>query len=212
MTLYYEDEGIRLFYGDNRENMEWTSAQVMITDPPYGINYLSGSRHTPHDSIVGDNDAQLRDDVIQIWGDKPALVFGNWRVIRPEMTRQVLIWGKGNSPGMGDLSLPWGPSYEEIYVLGSGWVGKRRNAVYIINTLKVTHEAREHPTPKPVSLIEQLMEHCPTGIICDPFAGSGSTLIAARLKGREAIGVEIDESYCEIIANRLQQGVLDFDG
>ena len=58
--------------------------------------------------------------------------------------------------------------------------------------------------------MEQLLEKCPAGVIADPFAGSGATLIAARNLGRRAIGVEIEERYCEIIAARLAEGVFDF--
>ena len=102
---------------------------------------------------------------------------------------------------------------EEIYVMGKGWIETSPPMRTVIATnehrsLEVTKIG--HPTPKPVGLMEQLIERAPDGVIADPFAGSGATLVAARNLGRKAIGVELEEKYCEIIANRLSQNVFQF--
>lgn len=112
---------------------------------------------------------------------------------------------------MGDLKFPWGPSDEEIYVLGDGWVGKREGTIIHANRLG-GEKSMDHPTPKPTSPMERLIAKRPPGVIADPFAGSGSTLVAAKQLGRRAISVELEEKYCEIIARRLDQGVLNFGG
>ena len=128
----------------------------------------------------------------------------------------VLTWEKGEHVGMGDLSLPWKPNTEEIYVIGSGFTGRRDGSVLkhlaIAGTVgQAVKGTRQHPTEKPTSLMAELIAKTP-GVIADPFAGSGSTLVAAARLGRKAIGVELEERYCEIAARRLSQGVLDFGG
>ncbi len=199
MTLYYEDEHVTLYHGSCLDIPQWLEADVLITDPPYGMAYVPKN----HDVIVGDEDAGIRDEILAMW-EGPALVFGTWRVERPKDTRQLIVWAKGNTPGMGDLSMPWGPSHEEIYVLGEGWEGTRRSNVYNIPTIHGTaHDRPNHPTPKPIGLMEQLLAYAPQGVIADPFAGSGTTLVAASNLGRKAIGCELEEKYCEIIVQRL---------
>jgi site-specific DNA-methyltransferase (adenine-specific) len=148
-----------------------------------------------------------------MWGDKPAIVFGSWRMPRPEKTKQRLIWHKTKlNPGM--TKAPWYSADEEIYIIGQGFTGKPQQTVI------PSYEARGggdglsamtgHPTPKPIPLMGNLIEKCPDGVIADPFAGSGATLIAARNLGRKAVGVELEEKYCEIIASRLANQTFDF--
>ena len=216
MSIYYQDEHVTLYHGDCREITAWLDADVLVTDPPYGMSYVSNrSKYGSTAPIAGDADPNLRDAILAQWGDKPALVFGTWRVARPAAARMLLVWDKGDCPGMGDLRMPWGPSWEEVYVLGEGFAGKRGGAVLRIPGLSAGSKDRpEHPTPKPVSLMERLIEKCPPGVIADPFAGSGATLLAAVNLGRKVIGVEYEERYCELIAKRLssQTMTLDFGG
>lgn len=210
MSLYYEDEFVELHLGDCRAIRGWTRADVLVTDPPYGMSYQSGRKaHTP---IAGDGDLGVRDEVLTMWGERPALVFGTWKQPRPANVRQMIVWDKRGGAGFsGDLGMPWADITEEVYVLGSGWVGGRVPAIYSIPTIPTQSAKRpDHPTPKPVGLMESLIEKCPPGLIADPFAGSGATLIAARNLGRKAIGVELEEKYCELIVRRLSQQAFDF--
>ncbi len=213
-TPYYQDAFVRLYHGDCLEIDEWQSADVLVTDPPYGVSYQSTmSKHGPSKLIANDSDVGARESVLDVWGDKPAIVFGTWKVKRPERVKNLLVWDKGAAPGMGDLSMPWGHSHEEIYIFGRGFVGKRQSNVLHFDTLPPSANYRpEHPTPKPIGLMEDLIEKCPSAwVIADPFSGSGATLVAARNLARFAVGVEIDEQYCEMIAKRLSQDVFHFD-
>ena len=213
MDPYYADDMVTLYHGDCLEIDEWLDADVLVTDPPYGMNaglvvpgQLPTSRSRNTERIAGDQDTRVRDAVLDRWGDRPAVVFGHWRKPRPEQVRHLLIWDKGEM-AMGAASAPFAVSHEEIYIRGSGFIPGRRQTVLRCKSIK-GDERRGHPTPKPIGLMEDLIRACPDGVIADPFAGSGSTLLAARNLGRHAIGVELEERYCEIIARRLSQGVL----
>jgi site-specific DNA-methyltransferase (adenine-specific) len=209
---YFADGRVTLYLGDCREATEWLAADVLITDPPYGINYSTGyGGQFTGSKIAGDADETLRDTVLAVWGDRPAVVFASFKQ-RPygRPHPMPLIFDKGEDIGMGDLSWPWRPSYELAWVYGRGWAGKRRGAVLRYRVLPGNFTHRDHPTQKPVALFEDIITKAPPGIIADPFAGSGSILIAARNLGRSAIGVELDERYAELAAKRLCQGVLEF--
>jgi DNA modification methylase len=213
---YYEDDLVTLYHGDCLELSDaWTRADVLVTDPPYGMGYESNFNRIKGTQkvgrpVAGDNNLTARDDALKVWGDKPALVFGRWDIPRPADTRHRLIWDKVVW-GMGDLSFPWGPGDEEIYVLGAGFIGPRGSNVIHAQGIMAGSKARpDHPTPKPIGLMEVLVGKCPPGVIADPFAGSGATLIAARNLGRRAVGVELEERYCDLIAKRLSQQAFDF--
>lgn len=222
MKPYYEDEFVTLYNAKCEEipNL-WSGADVLVSDVPYGIDYRSNSqRDTLARSIAGDKDTSMRDYAILTYQrnsvagvDAPALIFGTWRIPRPLGTRQLLVWDTKGALGMGAMDLPWKPSHQEIYVLGKGFSGHRSSDVITCAPVQsMGRNGRVHPHQKPVPLMEALIEKCPAGVISDPFAGSGSTLIAARNLGRKAIGVELEEKYCEEIAKRMQQQTFDFWG
>lgn len=219
-TPYYSDDLVTLYLGDCREVTEWLSADVLVTDPPYGVRWEQrfGDNRGPKrkrdrtaDVIEGDDSPAARDDALAAWGDRPAIVFGSWRVARPDRCHAVLVWHKDGSYS-GLSSGPFFTNHEEIYAIGSSWpkVGAPLRSVLTTHEHRSQHVAATgHPTPKPVPLMTKLLERT-VGTVADPFAGSGSTLAAAKLLGRRSIGVELDEAYCEIAAKRLAQGVLDF--
>lgn len=221
MSLYYQDDFVTLYHGDCRYIHAWMDADVLVSDVPYGVDYNSGARRdTLARSIAGDKDTSLRDYAITMFQrrhprglDAPMLIFGTWRVPRPASTRQVLIWDTKGALGMGAMDLPWKPAHQEVYVIGAGFTGKRTTDVLTYAPVQsMSRNGREHPHQKPLPLMRDLIVKCPEGVVADPFAGSGSTLMAAKALGRSVIGVELEERYCEIAAKRCAQEVLDFGG
>ena len=218
MQPYFQNDLVTLYHGDCLEITEWLEADVLVTDPPYGVAYKSnmdrGSRAQWHEVIKGDENTEARDNALQMWGEsKASLVFGTWKVSKPKQTKQTVIWDKTPCGFMGDLSIPFGSAHEEIYCFGTkGWTGKREASIIKSQMLmSADRERPNHPTPKPIGLMEKLISKT-VGVVADPFAGSGATLVAARNLGRKAIGVEMEEKYCEIIANRVSQDAFDFGG
>ena len=221
MKPYYQDDQVTLYHGDCLEVAEWLDADVLVTDPPYGIawapkkgGYRGAGSQTLAATIANDESTDVRDAVIAAWGTKPRMIFGSWRATRPNPVDHRLIWHKqGQAPGPANAAFMI--QDEEIYVTGTGF----KKSSPPMRSVITTYEARSvvvaqigHPTPKPVSLMELLIMRCPDGVIADPFSGSGATLLAARNQNRKAIGVELEERYCELIAKRLDQMCLDFGG
>ena len=218
-TPYFQNDLVTLYHGDCLEITEWLEADVMVTDPPYGIAWEAGAlndkkatRLESTQSIASDESLVARDKTLTAWGKRPGIVFGTWKMERPKGTTNLLIWHKSNKqPGV--MTHPFYSNHEEIYVIGNGFLGKPMQSVITTNEHRgMQPRLIGHPTPKPIGLMEILVKKCPEGVLADPFAGSGATLIAARNLGRKAIGVELEEKYCELIANRLSQDAFDFGG
>lgn len=222
---YYSDNLVTLYHGDCRDILPTLDpVDLIVTDPPYGINYVSnhtvgrGARPITNDGAR--LSIALQRNVIPLLRANHVLWFTRWDVwpdVWAELgpwfpLRGMLVWDKGD-PGMGDLN-HWGPSYELIASAGYGkTTGGRDQSV--IRYAKPPATTRVHPTEKPRALLQYLIRKLAPTTVLDPFAGGGSTLLAAKVLGCKAIGVEIDERYCERIAQRLTgavQGAPDDDG
>lgn len=214
MKPYYEDDLITLYHADCLQHLDvLCQADVMVTDPPYGIGWKKGqnnaAKSTKHDGIQNDHDTSVRDAVLGMWGEeRPSIIFGSFRAPFPANVRQTLVWQKPVDAGVVGSTTGYRTDTELIFLGGKHIKRPPAKSSVLRTGGGVARYRTEHPHSKPVPLLEQLIEWCPPGVIVDPFAGSGATLRAAKNLGRRAIGFEIEEKYCELIAQRLAQEVL----
>lgn len=229
MTVYYEDDLVTLHLGDCREIDDWLTADVLVMDPPFGRAWRQGTikeRRYPkamnaasHDGIAGDDSTEVRDAALAAWGgDKPWVAFGDLMLPPPTGTKLVCVYFKAvANAGLRGAIDGVRRDAEAIYLGGKrkSGIGGRSSVFRFSGAISGTEgiaTATGHPHTKPVGLMEELIRLSPSGVVADPFAGSGSTLVAARNLGRRAVGVELEERYCEVIAKRLSQQAFDFDG
>lgn len=216
MSIYYQDDYVTLYHGDCLEQTAWLEADVLVTDPPYGTNNMAGNGRGGYGrrqnaglgpegfTIANDTTTEFRDTVLSLWGKRPALVFGSPRLPDPPGEwADRLVWDKKR---LGMNGGPWRYQHESIYVT-EGFCRVDNGSSSIITAFPIQDE---HIHAKPIELMESLIAKAPEGLIADPFAGSGSTLVAARNLGRKVVGVELEEKYCELIAKRLSQDTFDF--
>lgn len=218
---FYKDENITLYCGDVLRILPELNvkADLLVTDPPYGVDWRG--RSAQDRSIANDNKSfSLRvafESILKrVRRGRHCYIFG----YEPDESLNIaavtkLIWDK-SLIGLGGAHC-WSKSFEEIY-FGVHEISKANRAKgYGRKTARLRRESviavqrqhsagiKNHPTEKPVQLIRQLIESSSLfgEIVLDPFAGSGSTLVAASLEGRKAIGIELEEKYCEIAVRRL---------
>ena len=210
MKPYYQDDAVQIFHGDCREILPLLEpVDLVLTDPPYGISYQSARRieWNRKDKICGD-------EMFPTWifaAIRPAvamLVWCRWEQLfvipRP---KSFIAWDKGNH-SMGDLEHEFGRRWEACAFYPGPSHRFLSRPADLIRVDKVSPDKLQHPAEKPVAALTPLIACHPSEMILDPFMGSGTTLRAAKDLGRKAIGIEIEEKYCEIAANRLAQGVL----
>jgi len=214
MKPYYEDEAVQIFHGDCRDILPSIGkVDLVLTDPPYGMSYVSGwyVDKNPWGAIVGDDAYPV--DLIPAWRDmarKAVFTFCRWdslgQLPKPD---SFIVWAKNNHSA-GDLEHKYARKWEGIcfYEGPQHHFSERPCDVY--DTRRVPPQQLQHPTEKPVALCQWLIEPNTErdDVVFDPFMGSGTTIRAALNLHRKAIGIEIEERYCEIAANRCRQMVL----
>lgn len=229
MKPYYDDGQGTIYHGDCREilpTLQPDSVDLVLTDPPYGMAFggfrgvemnvrADGARQGIR--LVRQAMFEMRDALAE---DAHLYMFCHWEswpdfydALSPSIPiKSALMWWK-NRGGMGDVSMEYARDYEVILFGAHGrrpLRGKRDGSVISGFPPEGSIKTRDHPTQKPVALLQYLVsKSCPPGgLVLDPFMGSGTTLRAAKDLGRKAIGIEIEERYCEIAARRLEQAVL----
>ena len=202
-----------LWHGDCREVLPLlASVDAVVMDPPYGYNYESnfaverGTAPWVDRAIANDHDTSARDEVLAWAGERPWAAFGAWRMPKPKGARGVLIWDKGPSSGMGDLSFPWKGSWEEIYIGGKGWSGRRDEGVlkghWVASRVCM---GRTHPNEKPVSLMRDILKKLPARCtVADAFMGTGATGVAAMHLGLRFVGMEVHRPYFDEACRRIE--------
>jgi site-specific DNA-methyltransferase (adenine-specific) len=208
---YYERNGILIFCGDCREILPHVKADCVVTDPPYGMAYRHGSRGGNRSngmdghSIVGDDTPFDPAPLLAL--ALPSILWGaNHYADKLPPSRGWLIWDKradGPQMDQSDAELAWCSFGSVARKFTRRWSGACLGG-------EEQRTGRVHVNQKPVDLLRWCLGFVPEGTILDPFMGSGTTLVAAKLEGRKAIGIEIEERYCEIAVKRLAQGVLNF--
>jgi len=211
MTPYYERDGIQIFHGDCRDILPTLPpVDLVLTDPPYGIG-LEDHRNRGYDWMIqGDSSWELGESVLELLSLLPTVTFAPVKRLWSGDWRQVLVWDKGPAVGSGgDPSTCFKQTAELIQFRNTGPLNGNRDSAVLRFWVGQTNY-HDHPVQKPISLLRYLVEKFShtNDLILDPFMGSGTTLRAAKDLGRRAIGIEIEERYCEIAVKRLAQEVL----
>ena len=222
MNAYYNDRFVTLYCGDCREVLRSINSVPgirLITDPPYGINLQPQRCKT--DPIKNDSNRDAKALLHSILPELDRilppnsihLVFAGWSCWwLPEMLSEwftiqgAIVWDKL----MFGIGYYTRPQFELIWNLHRD--NPRRPERPESNIWQEMREQTpEHSCEKPVKLMQRAVQFTEARTVLDPFAGIGSSLVAAKALNRQAIGIELEERYCEIAANRLLQEVFVFD-
>jgi site-specific DNA-methyltransferase (adenine-specific) len=218
---YYADEWVRIYHGDCREVLPSLGTDIaVVSDPPYGMDANTDTRRFSGGKFGSGRRAQGR-AARPVHGDKepfdPApfvaypqvLLWGVNHFAARVPIGSWFIWQKKPAERFGtflsDAEVAWFKGGHGVYMTLLPWEGMCRS-----------EEVQEfyHPTQKPAALMARCITRAAPGsrLIVDPFMGCGPTLVAAKNMGRPAVGIEINEQYCETAAERCRQEVLALGG
>ena len=197
------------------------SIDMVLTDPPYGMDFNSNHRKEKHKKIENDGDLFWLDsfvgEIYRIAKNNTAhYVFCSFHNVdkfkvaieKKFKLKNILIWEKNNT-SMGDLKGDFAPKYEMIMFFHKGrrLINGSRDA----NIIKFARTGNKlHPTEKPVDMIQYLLEKFSDkmSVVFDPFMGSGTTGVACVNTGRRFIGIELDESYFHLAEKRINEALI----
>ena len=228
--LYYQDDAGEIYCGDCLEIMPLLadkSIDLVLTDPPYGIDYLSPWRTENHSKITNDKLDDWQEMLPQFFtetkriltdtgcccccccggGKTPVTALFTIEAIKHFNLIQTLVWRK-----FVGLGWRYRPAYENIVILSKSkdnynFYDTSRTCGNVIEGINQDIPQKgDHPTQKPVELMGKLtlIHSKEDDIVLDPFLGGGTTAVACKRLNRRFIGIEISEKYCEIAKNRLQ--------
>jgi site-specific DNA-methyltransferase (adenine-specific) len=266
MSLYYQDERVTLYHGDNRDvlpTLDASTVDLVFTSPPYNLGNTTGGGfpdrfghcrkssglsgrggggkwgggalangygahddNMPHEEYVAWQHDLLRacwrllsERGAIFYNHKPRVLDG--RLVAPmdyvpedlrPFVRQEVIWRRAG--GINFSPAFYLPTHERIVVIARRpWRLTSKGASGVGDVWEVTQETNNpHPAPFPIGLPARAIETTAPAVVLDPFAGSGTTLRAAKDAGVRGIGVEREERFCEMAARRLDQIAFDFGG
>ncbi|MBN9214805.1 MAG: hypothetical protein J0J04_08315 [Microbacterium sp.] len=229
-VLVHESEFATIWHGDARDvlaDLATESIDLILTDPPYGVEWQSNQRKQKFTQLVGDGaDADQREIVadilehcVRVVGQHRHLyVFGPTDVLEGMKVSEIveLIWDKGVI-GSGDVTAVWGPQFERISFTvskhrhagkaGASTLPTRMRKGSVLRFMRPTGRAVRHPSEKPWPLLAELTESSSRrgDTVLDAFAGTGGTGVAAILTGRKAILIEKDAQWIPIMVERVKR-------
>jgi DNA modification methylase len=213
----------RIMCGDSTSSddvaklMNGEKADMVFTDPPYGVSYQSNMRtKTDKFEVLKNDDTFITEWInnLPLYSNGFVFVWTSWKVLKQWIEfcegigdlSNIIVWDKGGG-GIGDLKKTFSTDYEValVYHRGAEIIGKRLGSVWSVG--KDSASSYLHPTQKPVELVVMAIENIlqRNKIVLDLFLGSGTTLIAAEKLNRKCYGMELDEKYCDVIIERWEQ-------